>query len=147
MQRKYMWMMASFFAVISGGALAADAAPTVEVYKSATCGCCARWVEHMRLHGFEVRAYDVADVAAERRRLGMPDGLAGCHTAVVNGYVIEGHVPAADVRRLLSEQPKALGLAVPNMPGGSPGMENARAEPYEVLLVHRNRSVSTFAQH
>ena len=134
-------------ALMVGSAFAADPAPQVDVYKSATCGCCARWADHMRASGFDVRTHDVPDVAAERHRLGMVDALAGCHTAVVNGYVIEGHVPAADVKRLLAERPKAVGLAVPNMPGGSPGMENVAAVPYEVLLLNANGSVRSFARH
>ena len=126
---------------------AADSLPQVDVYKSATCGCCARWAEHMRASGFVVLTHDVPDVAAQRQRLGIADALAGCHTAVVNDYVIEGHVPAGDVKRLLAERPKAVGLAVPNMPGGSPGMENAAAVPYEVLLINANGSIRSFARH
>lgn len=121
--------------------------PKVDVYKSATCGCCGRWAEHMKQQGFEVTTHDVADVTLERTRLGMPGGVASCHTAVVGGYVIEGHVPAADVKRLLKEKPRARGLAVPNMPNGSPGMESPHPVPYEVLLVQTNGSVRTFANH
>lgn len=146
MQAKWRWILA-VAALVAGSALARDAAPVLDVYKSATCGCCARWAEHMRANGFDVRTHDVRDVAVERRRLGMSDGVSGCHTAVVNGYVVEGHVPAADVKRLLAEKPQALGLAVPEMPGGSPGMENQAAVPYEVLLVQRNGSLKTFARH
>ena len=91
----------------------------------------------MRQNGFQVIAHDVGDVSAERKRLGMPDRLGSCHTAKVGGYVIEGHVPAADIRRLLKEKPKALGLSVPGMPAGSPGMEGPRPIPYQVLLVER----------
>lgn len=132
--------------MLSATAIAADL-PTVEIYKSATCGCCSRWVDHMRQQGFSVNAHDVADVSAERKRLGMPDRVAGCHTAVVGGYVIEGHVPASDIKRLLTEKPKALGLAVPDMPKGSPGMESPSAVPYTVLLVQTNGAVRAFANH
>lgn len=145
---KANWALAFATASVFGASgAAAEEAPVVELYKSATCGCCSRWAEHMRANGFEVRAHDVADVGAQRRRLGMSEGLSGCHTAVVHGYVIEGHVPAADVRRLLAERPTVLGLAVPNMPGGSPGMENVSAVSYEVLLVKQNGTVKNFARH
>jgi hypothetical protein len=129
----------------AGNAIAAEA-PVVDVYKSPTCGCCSRWVDHMRANGFNVRAIDVPDVGAVRRKVGMPAALSGCHTALVGGYVIEGHVPAADVKRLLREKPKAIGLAVPDMPGGSPGMENHHAVPYETLLVTRD-NLQSFARH
>jgi hypothetical protein len=125
----------------------AQSAPKVEVFKSASCGCCGAWVEHMRQNGFQVIAHDVGDVPAERKKLGMPDRLGSCHSAKVGGYVIEGHVPAADIRRLLKEKPKALGLAVPSMPPGSPGMEGPRAIPYDTLLVARDGTTRVFASH
>ena len=125
----------------------AQIAPKVEVFKSASCGCCGAWVEHLRQNGFQVIAHDVGDVPAERRKLGMPDRLGSCHSAKVGGYVIEGHVPAADIRRLLKEKPKALGLAVPSMPPGSPGMEGPRAIPYDTLLVARDGTTRVFASH
>jgi hypothetical protein len=125
----------------------AQIAPKVEVFKSASCGCCGAWVEHMRQNGFQVIAHDVGDVPAERKKLGMPDRLGSCHSAKVGGYVIEGHVPAADIRRLLKEKPKALGLAVPSMPPGSPGMEGPRAIPYDTLLVARDGTTRVFASH
>lgn len=125
----------------------AQIAPKVEVFKSASCGCCGAWVEHLRQNGFQVIAHDVGDVPAERKKLGMPDRLGSCHSAKVGGYVIEGHVPAADIRRLLKEKPKALGLAVPSMPPGSPGMEGPRAIPYDTLLVARDGTTRVFASH
>ncbi len=111
-----------------------SATTTVEVYKSPTCGCCAKWVDHMKDHGFTVKTKDVGNKEA-RKRAGISPSLGSCHTAFVNGYAIEGHVPADDVIRLLKERPKAVGLAVPNMPKGSPGMESSRPEAYDVLLV------------
>lgn len=111
------------------------AGPVVEVYKSATCGCCVNWIEHLRTHGFNVRAHDVSDPTAVRAKYGVPHALGGCHTAVVDGYAIEGHVPAADIKRLLQERPAARGLSVPGMPLGSPGMEGPRSDPYAVLLI------------
>lgn len=122
-------------------------ATVVEVFKSPHCGCCGGWVEHLRQNGFEVKAHDVDDVPAARKKLGMPDRLGSCHTAKVGGYVVEGHIPAADIRRLLKEKPKALGLAVPSMPPGSPGMESSKPVPYQTLLVQSDGSTRVFAQH
>lgn len=133
--------------LLSAATAFAQSAPKVEVFKSASCGCCGAWVEHLRQNGFQVIAHDVGDVPAERRKLGMPDRLGSCHSAKVGGYVIEGHVPAADIRRLLKEKPKALGLAVPSMPPGSPGMEGPRAIPYDTLLVARDGTTRVFASH
>jgi hypothetical protein len=110
------------------------AGPIVEVYKSPTCGCCGKWVEHLRTSGFAVNVHDIPDVDAFRTRTGVPAALAACHTALVGGYVVEGHVPAADIRKLLAERPRALGLAVPGMPMGSPGMDAPHANGYDVLL-------------
>ena len=128
--------------------LAAAATPQVLVYKNPSCGCCSGWVEHMRTAGFTVTAKDVSDTAPERRRLGMPDTFAACHTASVEGYAIEGHVPAAEVRRLLASKPAAIGLAVLGMPLGSPGMEvDDRVDPYEVLLIDQRGEASVFAHY
>jgi hypothetical protein len=130
------------------GRLATAASPQVLVYKSPSCGCCGAWVEHMRAAGFSVTTKDVPDTAPERKRLGMPDQFAACHTASVEGYVVEGHVPAAEVRRLLVAKPAAIGLAVLGMPLGSPGMEvDDRIDPYEVLLVDRRGQSSVFARY
>lgn len=108
----------------------------LQVFKSPRCGCCGAWIAHMKSAGFAVRVIEVNDTAIERKRLGMPERFGSCHTATVDGYVLEGHVPATEVVRLLAARPKALGLAVPGMPPGSPGMEvGARKDPYQVLLV------------
>lgn len=113
----------------------------VEVWKDPNCGCCQDWVAHMEANGFAVTMRQTGN-AAVRARLGLPQRLGSCHTALVEGYLLEGHVPAADVRKLLKERPKALGLAVPGMPVGSPGMDGpayqGRKDPYDVLLVTRN---------
>lgn len=130
-----------------GSSVALAEATVVEVFKSPHCGCCGGWVEHLRQNGFEVKAHDVDDVTAARKKLGMPDRLGSCHTAKVGGYVVEGHIPAADIRRLLKEKPKALGLAVPSMPPGSPGMESSKPIPYQTLLVQSDGSTRVFAQH
>ena len=124
-------------------AQAADAAtpdpslPVMTVYKTATCGCCRAWVTHLQQNGFRVETIDLPSLAQVKEQYGIPDSLSACHTGVVGGYVVEGHVPAADVRRLLREQPEAAGLAVPGMPIGSPGMEvpGQPAQPYAVYLV------------
>lgn len=133
--------------LLAAGGAFAQGAPRVEVFKSASCGCCGAWVDHLRENGFEVVAHDVPDIPAARKKLGMPDRLGSCHSAKVGGYAIEGHVPAADIRRLLKEKPPALGLAVPSMPPGSPGMESARPVPYNTLLVGRDGSTRVFARH
>jgi hypothetical protein len=122
--------------LLAGPAIAAR--QVVEIYKSATCGCCSKWIAHLRINGFEVNPHDVDDIAASRARLGVPDALGSCHTASVAGYLIEGHVPADDINRLLRTRPKAAGLAVPGMPRGSPGMEADVKDPYDVLLFQSN---------
>ena len=124
-----------------------DAArPTVTLYKSPTCGCCAAWGDHMREAGFPVEVVD-ADMDAVKREYGIPPALQSCHTAVVDGYVVEGHVPAADVERLLAEAPEAGGLAVPGMPVGSPGMERGdTVQPYKVFLIDDGQR-TVFASH
>jgi hypothetical protein len=130
-----------------GASAAMAQATVVEVFKSPYCGCCGKWVEHLQQNGFKVNAHDVEDVPAVRQKLGMPDRLGSCHTAKIGGYVVEGHVPATDIQRLLKEKPKALGLSVPSMPPGSPGMESSKPIPYQTLLVQSDGSTRVFAQH
>jgi hypothetical protein len=108
--------------------------PAIDVYKSASCGCCHGWVEHLQSSGFTVKAHDVENPSGYRTRFGVPQALGSCHTAIVDGYAIEGHVPAREIKRLLVDRPRAKGLAVPSMPLGSPGMEGSRSDPYDVLL-------------
>lgn len=119
----------------------------VEVWKDPNCGCCQDWVDHMQANGFAVKVHATGNNAV-RARLGLPQKLGSCHTALVGGYVVEGHVPASDVRKLLQQKPKALGLAVPGMPVGSPGMDGAvygdRRDPYDVLLVAHDGSTRVF---
>lgn len=119
----------------------------VTVYKSPTCGCCTAWVEHLRKEGFRVVAIDTADIDAIKRRQGVTQELSSCHTAVVGDYVIEGHVPAADIRRLLAERPQIRGLAAPGMPQGSPGMETGVRDRYDVLSFTREGRTAVFATH
>lgn len=122
-------------------------APTVEVWKSPTCGCCGDWIRHLESEGFAVRVNDTGNTAV-RERLGIPLALGSCHTALVGGYVIEGHVPAREIKRLLAERPRALGLAVPGMPLGSPGMDGpaygGRRTPHDVLLVRAGGATSVY---
>ena len=104
-------------------------------------------MDHLRANGFRVKPGAVNDTGVERRRHGIPDALGGCHTAVIDGYAIEGHVPVREIRRLLAERPAAAGLAVPGMPAGSPGMESAKTQPYDVLLVDKRGRHSVFAHY
>lgn len=127
--------------------LAHAAAPVVDVYKSAYCGCCTGWMKHLEEHGLTVRAHNVADPGDYRQKFGIPQQLGSCHTAKVEGYAIEGHVPAAEIKRLLKEKPKAIGLAVPDMPMGSPGMEGARKDAYDVLLVESGGRQSVYRHY
>lgn len=125
------------------------ALPVVIVTKSATCGCCTGWVEHMRKSGFTVEVHDVLNLDPVKTRVGVPAGKGSCHTAEVGGYFVEGHVPAEDVKRLLVEKPAAKGLALPGMPLGSPGMElpDGRTQPYTVELVANDGSTHAFSHH
>ena len=126
-----------------------QARPTVDVYKSATCGCCSKWVEHLQANGFTVRTTNREDLAGLKAKHGVPRRVQSCHMAVVNGYVVEGHVPAADVQRLLKERPAIVGLAVPGMPIGSPGMEmpGRKAQPFDVIAFDKDGQTRVFASH
>ena len=129
-------------------ACAQATAATIDVVKSPYCGCCAQWVEYLRAHGFTVRVTETEDLDAVARNRGVPAALRSCHTATVEGYVIEGHVPAEDIGRLLRERPQAAGLAVPGMPIGSPGMEQGdRRQPYATILFRRDGRQQLFARH
>ena len=120
----------------------------MQVYKSATCGCCGKWVEHLRANGFKVTVTEVSNVAEYRTKLGVPNNLASCHTGVVNGYAVEGHVPAREIKKMLEEKPKAVGLTVPGMPAGSPGMEMGyRVDPYDVLLFDKAGSTIVYGKY
>jgi|SRR5688572_23182218 hypothetical protein len=123
------------------------AALQVNVYKTRTCGCCSKWVEHLKTNGLVTQVTEVPSTAEYRKQYGVPEKLQSCHTATVGGYTIEGHVPAADIQRLLKERPKAKGLAVPGMPMGSPGMEGARRDAYSVLLFESDGRVSVYQKY
>lgn len=123
----------------------------MQVFKSPSCGCCKEWVAHVRASGFDAQVVDMTDeeLQAKKARLGVGPKLHSCHTAVVNGYVIEGHVPAADIMRMLSEKPAIVGLAAPGMPRGSPGMEmpGGTKDPYNVVSFEKNGATRVFAKH
>ncbi|MGB3309915.1 MAG: DUF411 domain-containing protein [Nodosilinea sp.] len=122
--------------------------PELTVYRSPTCRCCSHWVDHMKAAGFQVKDVVTEDMATLKAQHGVPEDAASCHTAIAAGYVIEGHVPAADVQRLLSEQPDVLGIAAPGMPMGSPGMEMGdRVDPYTVVSFTQSGETATFAEH
>jgi Cu/Ag efflux protein CusF len=145
------WLATAALLALTGFERTAFAqAPAVLVWKDPNCGCCQVWVEHLQANGFKVEVRDVGNTAA-RKRLGMPEPLGSCHTATVGGYVIEGHVPAADIHRLLKERPVALGLSVPGMPIGSPGMDGpeykGRQDAYDVLLVQKDGSARSYKRY
>lgn len=137
--------------LVAGGLLALGSvahAAALTVYKSASCGCCSKWVEHVEKHGFEVKVVNVDDIMAVKAKAGIPNKLASCHTSMVGGYVVEGHVPAADIKKLLAANPKAKGIAVPGMPMGAPGMDQGgHRQPFETLLLKADGSTVTFARH
>lgn len=152
MQRRAFLCLAASAAILAGFRIpaASAAADHLRVYKTASCGCCTGWIRHLEQHGFDVSAHDLPNGALMRKKLaaGLKPEQSSCHTAEVGGYVVEGHVPAREVRRLLSEGPDALGLAVPDMPLGSPGMEaDGATEPYDVLLIRRDGRAEVFASY
>lgn len=147
-RRNILALTVSVAALSGYPALAASTLPPVEVFKSPSCECCGAWVEHMKAAGFAVKVSLVNDTTAARKRLGMPDKFGSCHTATVGDYVLEGHVPAVEVKKLLAAKPAALGLAVPGMPPGSPGMEvGTRQDPYKVFLIDKNGHETVFATY
>jgi hypothetical protein len=135
---------------LGAAAQARSDAPSVEVWKDPNCGCCKDWVAHLEANGFRTRVHETGN-AAMRAQLGIATKYGSCHTARVDGYAIEGHVPAADIRRLLKERPMATGLAVPGMPVGSPGMDGpaygGRRDAYDVLLIAKDGSATVFQPH
>jgi len=128
---------------LSGPANAAE----FTVYKSPWCGCCSKWVDHLQANGHTVSTKNIEDLDMVKKMAGVPERLQSCHTAMVDGYVIEGHVPAKDIAQLLAERPKAKGLAVPGMPNGSPGMEGGSPDRYDVMLFKTDGSTDVYARH
>lgn len=149
LRRRQLAVMA-LGASLPGWAMAQAARPVVQVWKDPNCGCCKDWIAHLEKNGFRTQVFETGN-AAVRRRLGMPEALGSCHTAQVGAYVIEGHVPAREIQRLLKERPKALGLSVPRMPVGAPGMDGpeygGRKDPYDVVLVARDGTSSIFQRY
>ena len=125
------------------------AGPKVTVYKTSSCGCCRLWVDHMKSNGFDVQAMDVssADVRAVSKAAGLKDEDTSCHTAKIGTYVVEGHVPADDIKRMLKEKPAIAGLSAPGMPQGSPGMEQGVKEPYDVIAFKKDGTSTVYAKH
>jgi hypothetical protein len=147
MSRRQMLLMISLGAAASS-TVKAQQPLKIDVYKDPTCGCCANWVGHLRKNGFAVHSADVADISSVKAKYNVPAALRSCHTAVVGGYVIEGHVPAADIRRLLMTPPAdVVGLAVPGMPVGSPGMEGSNPQAYQVLAFDKGGRSRIFATY
>lgn len=148
MNRRHFLFTAGGAMLLSGRSMAAT--PRMEVFKTPTCGCCGAWIAHVEGAGIPVAARDVAQEALwqTKQKAGITAELSSCHTGFVEGYVIEGHVPAEDIKRLLAERPDALGLTVPGMPVGSPGMEMGdQRDAYETLLVLHDGQTEVFARH
>ena len=144
MKKRTLSALATGLMLVSTAANAA----TMTVMKSPSCGCCAKWIEHVRKAGFEVKVVNVDDIMAVKAKNGVPMKFASCHTTRVGGYVVEGHVPAADIKRLPAAKPKARGIAVPGMPMGSPGMEHGdHRQPYQTLLIKADGTTTVFARH
>ena len=146
MNRK-QFLSAVFAAPLMAACALNGAERKMVVHKSPTCGCCGKWVEHLEANGFEVAVTDTDDIVEYGRSVGVPDALRSCHTGLIGGYAIEGHVPAADIKRLLDERPEAKGLTVPGMPMGSPGMEGSYVDPYSVLLFNADGRTRVFESY
>ncbi len=150
------WRAFAIAGLLAAGALGAvphtreqpQPGPVMTVYKDPNCGCCKSWIDHLRTHGFRVIARDTSDMTGAKRTGRVPERLQTCHTGFVGGYVVEGHVPAADIKRMLDEKPRIAGLAVPGMPIGSPGLEVGNPkDPYEVIAFNRDGTTRVFARH
>ncbi|MDP2742970.1 MAG: DUF411 domain-containing protein [Hydrogenophaga sp.] len=153
MQRRTLLTAALSLPLLGTAALAQASTttlPVLQVWKDPNCGCCGDWVTYLEADGFQVQVFDSGNTAV-RKRLGLPDKFASCHTGLIGGYVIEGHVNAREIRRLLKEKPQAIGLSVPGMPVGSPGMDGAiygdRRDPYDVVLVLKDGSSRVYQSY
>lgn len=147
--KRTLSVMTVVAAAIMGASCTKAPAETLEltVYKSATCGCCNDWIKHLEANGFAVKAHNVRNLDQIKREYGVSPRLGACHTARIGDYVIEGHVPAQDIKRLLAEKPAVAGLAVPGMPLGSPGMEGPRKDPYKVYTFSEDGNIDVYASH
>jgi hypothetical protein len=139
------WLIAALLLSFTATSKAQADNPAVTVYKTAGCGCCDKWIEHLRASGLAVQAHDAGNLDSIRSRLGVPPKLAGCHSAKVGRYVVEGHVPADQILRLLAEKPDVEGISVPGMPVGSPGMEGPGGSDYQVMSWRKDGTVQVFA--
>ena len=141
-------LAAALVATLGAAAVPTTAAPpSIIVYKSPSCGCCKAWMEHLSKNGFKVTGKDMDNVQPMKDDVGLPAKLASCHTAIVDGYVVEGHVPAADIQRLLKERPKIVGLSAPGMPPSSPGMDQPGNVPYDVIAFDAKGNTTVYAKH
>jgi len=140
-------MLAGTLAVLGPSGLGAQSAPEVAVFKSATCGCCVKWVDHLKANGFATTSTNVEDMGVVKAKHSVPRSVHSCHTALVGGYVIEGHVPASDIKRLLKEKPAISGIGVAGMPAGSPGMESATPQRYDVLSFDKQGQTRVYSTH
>lgn len=140
-------MLAGTVAVLGPSGLGAQSAPEVAVFKSATCGCCVKWVDHLKANGFATTSTNVEDMGVVKAKHSVPRSVHSCHTALVGGYVIEGHVPASDIKRLLKEKPAISGIGVAGMPAGSPGMESATPQRYDVLSFDKQGQTRVYSTH
>lgn len=137
----------SIFVLSSSYSYAEQSQPSITVYKSPTCGCCNKWIKHLENNNFDVISKNSSNMPKIKSEAGVIPQVQSCHTGIINGYYIEGHVPADDIKRLIAEKPKALGLSVPGMPMGSPGMEGHRKNPYTVILMKKDGSYERFSEH
>lgn len=141
-------LAAALVATLGAAAAPTTAAPpSIVVYKSPSCGCCKAWMDYLTKNGFKVTGKDMDNVQPVKDDVGLPAKLASCHTAIVDGYVVEGHVPAADIKRLLQERPKIVGLSAPGMPPSSPGMDQPGNVPYDVIAFDAKGNTTVYAKH
>ncbi len=147
MKRRTLLQGLTLAALMPATLVQAQGSLTVQVYRHPGCGCCGAWMDHLRANGFTVQEHQVNDTGVYRERFKIGEQFASCHTATVGGYALEGHVPAREIRRILKEKPHAIGLAVPGMPMGSPGMEGAYSEAYDVLLIDASGRARPYAHY
>ncbi|HEX6268299.1 MAG TPA: DUF411 domain-containing protein [Burkholderiales bacterium] len=146
-RRSFVHALGAIFALGALPRARAQYATTMQVYKSPACGCCQEWEKHMRASGFRLETHNLENVVPIKQKLGVPEPLWSCHTATLDGYVFEGHVPSADIRRLLRERAKVKGLAVPGMVVGSPGMEQGPPQPYATLAFDERGRSQVYERH
>ena len=143
----FLLSIAGFSFNPSNKVFADNALPEITVYKTPTCGCCGKWVSHLESNGFKVNAINQNDLSSLKQQLGIAPSLQACHTAKIGNYFVEGHVPASDIKKMLATKPNIQGITVPGMPMGSPGMEGARKDNYDVLAINKDASVTVFNSH